>query len=299
MPPLLALLLAVIACGCSVIFIRHSALDAVQLAAFRLISAAFLLLPWFLRSVRRAGGYRREWFFISFLAGIPLGLHLLLWNFGARLTSPGNATLLVNLSPMFTPLLFWWVSGERVNRREIAATALGLAGASMLAWDSAQISRASLIGDLLCLLSMLAVCFYLAAGRRGRSVPSLWVYVVPVYAVSGGVCWIIAAVRGHGSPFAVPAVEWLWVMGLTVVCTLIGHTMINYALTRLRGQVVSVTMQGQFIVAAALGWWIENVRPRPLFYAAAALTLGGIVLLLLGKRGEPVARERQGEAGKG
>ncbi len=296
MPPLLALLLAVIACGCSVIFIRHSALDAVQLAAFRLTSAALLLLPWFLRSVRRAGGYRREWFFISFLAGIPLGLHLLLWNFGARLTSPGNATLLVNLSPMFTPLLFWWVSGERVNRREIAATVLGLAGASMLAWDSAQISRASLMGDLLCLLSMLAVCFYLAAGRRGRSVPSLWVYVVPVYAVSGGLCWILATLRGHGSPLAVPAVEWLWVMGLTVVCTLIGHTMINYALTRLRGQIVSVTMQGQFIVAALLGWWIENVRPRPLFYLAALLTLGGIVILLLGKRGEPVTQERQREA---
>ena len=299
MPPFLALLLAVIACGCSVIFIRHSSLDAVQLAAFRLLSAALLLLPLFLRAVRRAGGYRREWFFISFLAGIPLGLHLLLWNFGARLTSPGNATLLVNLSPMFTPLLFWRVLGERVNRREIIATVLGLTGAALLSWDSARISRESLMGDLLCLLSMLAVCFYLAAGRRGRSVPSLWVYVVPVYAVSGGLCWIIAAFRGHGSPFAVPPVEWIWVMGLTVVCTLIGHTLINYALTRLRGQIVSVTMQGQFIVAALLGWWIEHVQPRPVFYAAALLTLGGIVILLLGKRGEPVAQKSQGEPGQG
>ncbi|MFO1531135.1 MAG: DMT family transporter [Kiritimatiellia bacterium] len=287
MPPSIALLCAVIACGCSTVFIRESRLDAVSLAAFRLLAAALLLSPAFVRAVRRAGGYRREWFLVSLLAGLPLGIHLLLWNFGARLTLPGNATLLVTLSPLFTPLLFWWLAGERVTRRELAATALGLAGAAVLAADSARVSAASLTGDLLCLLSMGAFCFYLAAGRRARTLPSLWVYVVPVYATAGALCWVIAAARGGGSPLAVPAREWIWILGLVVVCTMIGHTLVNHSLARLRGQVVSVSMQGQFVVAAFLGWRVEGVLPRALFYPAAALTLGGILLLLLTKRTGP------------
>lgn len=299
MPPSIALLCAVAACGCSTVFIRESRLDAVALAAFRLLTAAVLLSPAFFRAVRRAGGYRWEWFRVSLMAGIPLGLHLLVWNFGARLTLPGNATLLVTLSPLFTPLLFWWIAGERVTRRELTATGLGLAGAAVLAADSARVSADSLAGDLLCLASMAALCVYMAAGRRARTLPSLWVYVVPVYATAGALCWLIAAVRGDGSPFHVPAVEWIWILGLVVVCTMIGHTLVNYALARMRGQVVSVTMQGQFVVAALLGWLVEGVLPRALFYPASALTLGGVLLLLLPDRGEPVAQKSQGQPGQG
>ena len=285
MPPPLALFLAVIACSCSVIFIRHSTLDAVLLAAIRLVCASLFLSPLFVRAVRRAGGYRREWFVSSCLAGVPLGLHLLLWNFGGRMTSPGNATLLVNLTPLFTPMLFWWVAGEKVTAREFLATAMGLLGAGLLAWDSAHISRTSLMGDLLCLVSMMTLCVYLAVGRRARAIPSLWIYVVPVYAVAGAVCWIIAALRGNASPIGIPAVEWVWILALVVVSTLIGHTLVNYALARVRGQVVSVTMQGQFIGAALLGWWFEGVVPRLLFLPAAALSLGGILVMVAGRRG--------------
>ena len=296
MQSFLALLLAVVAGGSASLFIRFSQLDPVPLAAFRMTMAAVVLLPLFLRSVRKAGGYRREWFWISMLAGIPLGFHMLLWNYGVRMTSPGNATLLVTLSPLFTPFLFWWLAKEKISKTEGIATALGLLGAAILAWDSAHISRESLIGDILCLLSMIGFCFYLAAGRKAKDIPSIWIYIPPVYGSAGIMAWILAAARGMGSPFTVPLREWMWIVALVIVCTIIGHTLINYCLARMRGQIVSVTMQGQFVVAAVLGWLTEGVIPRPIFYPAALLTMAGIVLILLTSRKNTEADKGQKQA---
>jgi len=49
----------------------------------------------------------------------------------------------------------------------------------------------------------------------------------------------------------------------------------------LRGQHVSLCTVGQFVFAGAMGWIFFRESPAPLFYAASALVVAGIVIAIL------------------
>ena len=49
-------------------------------------------------------------------------------------TSTSRAAVLTFTMPLLSALLAWWLLGERLRRRQIAALALGMAGITLLAW---------------------------------------------------------------------------------------------------------------------------------------------------------------------
>ena len=266
------------------LWIKLCTIDAVTLTGLRLAVAAGLLAPWAWRDWRRHRD-RLNWSHLrdAAIPGLFLSAHLITWNFGVRQTLATNGTLIVNLTPLATPFLLAALMGERVTRREVAATALALVGLATLFAADFQLSPVTLRGDLVCFGSMLLLAVYLTLGRKYRHHPTTLLYVTPLYAVAAASAFLVSAFLGKA-----PSIDWAaeapWVLLLAIVPTIFGHSLINQAMRHFRGQVVSLASMSQFVMAGLLAWAFLDETPHGTFYVAAAPIVVACVIALIGRR---------------
>jgi len=264
------LITGVIASALSVVFIRESTEPPVMLAAYRVLIAAIVLLPIYLRDRRTYGDQtfsnivKR-----SFLPGLILAAHFILWVVGARMTSAANANLIVNLMPIIMPFFMLFMFNERIRSIEVIATLIAIVGMLVLGLDDYSLNRTYFHGDLVCLLAMFLFAFYLALARRYCVIPSVWLYIVPVYATAG-FATLIAALFFSSPLHQFSAYNVMMIMLLALVSTVIGHSALNYAMQRLRGQTVSVVNMAQFIIGGICGYLLYQEIPTERFYVASA-----------------------------
>ena len=295
---LFLLLLGVFACATSVIWIKLCTVDPVLLSGLRLAIAAVVLTPLFVRDWRR---HRREMTWQHYrdaaIPGVALTLHFFTWIYGARFPLAANSTLLVNLVPIVMPFLLAWLAHESVNRKEILATMLAMAGLAVLFVTDYQIDRQHFHGDLVCLGSMVLMAFYLALGRRRRHHPTVWLYMVPLYYTAALVAFACA-------PFLSTrervdwAREWPLVLALGLIPTVIGHSLLNNAMRFYRGQVVALATMLQFVFAGVIAYFaLPDETPHGSFYLSSALivTAGAIAVrgASAGAAREPVDADRE------
>ncbi|MDY6913267.1 MAG: DMT family transporter [Planctomycetota bacterium] len=277
---ILLLIFGVFACSTAVIFIKVCGIHPVLLAAYRLIVAALVLAPLFLRDLRRhRNRYGLAELRKSLLPGVLLAAHFTLWIIGARMTLAANAALIVNMVPVVMPFLLYLLVRERLTRGEGLATIVAMAGVAVLAGADYHGGTGNFLGDVVCFASMLLLAVYLAMGRRNRDFPTVWLYVVPLYAVAGLVCF--AASLFFTSPLAVESSQDLMLAGaLGIVPTVMGHSIMNYCMRHIRGQAVSVANLGQFIFSGVMAFFLLAEAPQWTFYAACPLVITGAVWAL-------------------
>ncbi|BET68158.1 DMT family transporter [Opitutales bacterium ASA1] len=284
------LLFAVFACSTAAILIKVSTTHPTLLGALRLLIAAVLLAPLAWRDHRKLPGkftvvhaQRIVW------PAFVLAAHFVSWGFGARMTLSAQASLVVNLAPVALPFFLHALVGERITPREISGTVLALCGVLLLGARDAFVPGGDVWGNVVCFGSMLLFAWYLALGRRNRDFPTLWLYVVPVYAVAGAVCLVVSLPWIGRFEFASTR-EWMLIAGLAVVPTIVGHSLLNLSMRHLRGQVVSLCNVGQFVFAGALAWLLFDEVPRPIFYLASALVVAGVAMVVLRAPAQPRMR---------
>lgn len=220
------LLLGVFTCSTAVILIKASETPATLLAGWRLALATLFLVPVFLRDfARHRDRFRWQDCRGSFVPGILLGLHFASWNVGARLTPAANASLIVNLTPVIMPLVVYGMLRETITRREAWATALAMVGMLLLGAGDFHFEPDWFLGDLVCFGSMILFTFYLVFGRR-HSAPTLWLYLVPLYAF-GGLFTLLLGVAVDGSWGVFTWRESAIILALTMIPTITGHSLLN------------------------------------------------------------------------
>lgn len=273
------LVVGVFSTSMSVILIRMSGLNPLVLSASRLLLAGMLLAPVFLVEWRRKGAaftaaqWRR-----TLAPSFLLAVHFSSWAYGARMTAAAQASLIVNLVPVAMPFLLHWIVRERINRTEVAGTAIAIFGVMLFTVRDALAGSGDLRGNLICFGSMLLVATYVAFGRRNRDFPSLWLYVIPIYFQSGLICLLFALPQLPHAVFTLH--EALVILALAIMPTIMGHTLINYSLRHLRGQIVGLASAAQFIFPAALAAVMFHEQPTVLFYICAVIVLAGISLVV-------------------
>ena len=281
LPRFLLLMAGVFACSTAVIMIKLCDLaveNPVLLASLRCLVAATVLSPLFLRDLRKhRGDYTARHLRRTLLPGVLLGVHFMSWIVGARMTPAANSTLIVNMAPLVMPFLLYAVLRERLTRGVLVGTVLALAGVAVLTTFDFGTDRTYFTGDMICFLSMYFFCLYLVLGRKNRGFASVWLYLVPLYLVAGLLC--LAVSLFFGSPIrSYPLKEILLILGLGIVPTVIGHSILNYSLKHLRGQVVGIGNLGQVVFASLMAFFILSERPAGTFYVAAVLLVCGILV---------------------
>jgi len=268
-------LFGVLMSASAVLMIKASTISPALLAALRLFGATAVLLPFWWKETGKIGR-QSLWESVkpSILPGLFLGLHFISWNAGARATLAGNASLVVNTVPLVMPFLSWTFLREGPTKREIAGTSLALAGIVLLAWGDYHFSPEHLVGDGLCLLSMLVYAVYILLARKRAKPGALFTYITPLYASGALVCLAWALV--FEQPFKpVGGFDVLLVVGLVVFPTLAGHSIANWAMTVVRAQTVSLLNLTQFVFAGILAFFVFGEVPNGVFFLTAALVAAG------------------------
>ena len=286
------LVFGVFVASTSVIMIKASTINALLQSSYRLLGAAVVLTPFFFRELRSRGRARGEKprlgiVLPALLPGLILGLHFIAWIYGARMTLAGNSTVIVNMSPVVMPLFAFFLLGAGPSRREIVGTAIATLGVVLLAASDYRADSRHFTGDLYCFVAMLLFVLYLVLARKNNDSGRLWSYLVPLY-YAGGIFCLAAALAFGVDPVA--GITWTDVAmtaGLALGPTIMGHSIMNWAMLRLPPQVVSILNLGQFIFAGILAFFLFGEVPRILFYSTSALIVAGAVIAILPRRPIP------------
>jgi drug/metabolite transporter (DMT)-like permease len=264
-------------------------MDPLLLAASRLLIAGVLLLPLYFREAAREAARRSQpgasiaFHFAAFrtaaAGGAVIALHFISWIIGARATSAANSTLIVNMVPIAMPFVAVALNRVVPTKRELAATAIALCGVLIMGLGDFSLAPEYFIGDVVCFVSMLLFTVYLALSRRLASDGRLWTYIVPLYLI-GGFIALAAAAAMNGSLAPPSPADALLAFGLALGPTVIGHSILNWAMTVLRPQSVSIANLFQFVSATILAFLIFGEKPHPLFYLTTVFIICGALLAI-------------------
>jgi len=276
-PP--ALLLATVAVSFSAIFIRWASDAAATVVLWRMVLALVLLAPLLAREA--AAGMlpagRRDWSLIG-ISGACLAAHFLTWTASLRYTSVASSVLLVSVHPALVALLGRRLLGEEVPVRLVAGILLALAGTLVTAGGDLRLSGDALYGDLLALAGAVTVTGYVLAGRSVRARSGAVGYSAPCYAITAVVALAVAPLTGAA---ALPSGRTLLAcLGLAGMCTVLGHTVMNWSLRHLRAATVSLAFLGEPPLTALLAIPLLGELPPRTAVVGGAVILAGLALAM-------------------
>jgi drug/metabolite transporter (DMT)-like permease len=267
----------------AVLMIKINEFHPFALAAYRTLFAVLFLSPVFFLQLRKTG-QRISWGLVrpAIVPGIFLAIHFLSWNIGARNTIAANASLIVNMIPIFLPLVVMVLFHERPKRFELVATMIAIVGLLVLGVPSFRGSRETLLGDLVSFGSMLFLAVYYALARRNQRGTSIWLYVTPLYLVAGLVALAAAVVVGAPLFQDFSRVNSLTLLGIVLGPTILGHSAVNHAMRSLPSQLVGLSQLSQSLWAGIMGFVFLGEVPDPLFAVAALAIVTGVVITVRG-----------------
>lgn len=294
--PRWAVFIAVLCVGWSAIFIRWAG-DAhpFAIAFWRLVVACVFWLPLYWRDRRRdpralgsTQSRARLW------AGCFLGVHFILWITAFSYTTVASAVFLMLTQPILSALGAHLFLGERLNRWNLVAIALTVIGSWIICQGDLALGPRYLLGDLLALAGAAASTAYLLMARvarparPGQRALALGRYLAPVYISAMVACGVAMAVAGV--PFGPYEMKTLASMlALGVVCTVIGHSLFNYALGHLPAFSVNIALVGEPVISSLLAWWLLAEPPTASMLAGAMVLISAIVFVLRWPPHNPLA----------
>ncbi|MGE5775485.1 MAG: EamA family transporter, partial [Chloroflexota bacterium] len=98
----LALAFGVVCIACSAIFVKFAALPGPTSAFYRVLFAAAIAVPWWLW--KRPSRPSVNAVILTLAGGVFFAIELVLWQVALLVTSAANATLLVNIAPVWVGL---------------------------------------------------------------------------------------------------------------------------------------------------------------------------------------------------
>ena len=233
-------------------FAQAEGMPTLAIAAWRLIFACMVLLPYALATHRQEmGTLSRSDLGLLVLSGICLGLHFATWITSLAYTSVACSVALVSTGPVFVGLGSWLFLHERLQRLTIRGIALAGIGSIIIGWGDMGQAQHRLVGDLLALAGAVFVAGYLMIGRRVRARRSLVTYIALVYAAA---MLILLGIVGLGRQpmlgFSPKAYAWVLLLGL--LPQLVGHSTLNWAVRHLSATFVSIVTLAEPIGAGVL-----------------------------------------------
>lgn len=272
--PKIILLFGVFALSTSSIFIRLSSAPPLIIAAYRLIIAALILLPYVLLKHRQdLKKLDRKTVILCFVAGIFLSLHFATWNYSLTMTNIASATVLVNMHIVVTVALSFFLFRQKLGKKAIFWILLILAGTVIISLGDSSTGSNMLLGDGLAFLGAVFMSGYMMIGSVIRKKLSVSVYTCIVYSIASLVLFLASALSGT-AVVGYPGKELLIFLGLAVVATMMGHSVSTWSLGFLEPVTVSSMMLLEPVCASI--WAVFLFQEIP----SLSQAVGGIVILV-------------------
>lgn len=230
-------------------FIVATGLSTTPLVVWRLAASGvlFLLWAWATRTLSAVRGHRPR----LVAGGALMTAHFLLWIKAFELTDFASNMLLLVSQPVVAAVV-----GARLGDRTTKATwwsvGLALFGLLAIAGGDIALGPRALLGDLLSILSNVAITFFFVVTRRTRT-------VIPLAPFMG---WVMSSAAVVALPFAlasgatfVPpqASGWGWLAALVLLGTVGGHGLMNVAARHVQLFTLSVVILLEPVIGIAMG----------------------------------------------
>lgn len=210
-------------------------------------------------------------------SGVFFALDLAAWHIGILQTKLANATLFANAASLFFPIWGFVVARSLPGRREGLAFALAVAGTVLLLGRSAELSRETLIGDLLCLAAGIFYTAYLIVIVKAREELGSWTLLAWSTLATAPPLLAIALSLGE----QIMPTNWTPVIALAVISQLIGQGLMVYVLGKVSPLLFGLALLTQPIVSATVGWVGYGEVLGPLDWVGAALIALALVMVRL------------------
>ena len=220
---------------------------------------------------------RRALYWTMILSGAFFALDLAAWHIGILKTKLANATLFGNAASLFFPLWGYFIARSWPGRLEGFAFALAVAGTAMLLGRSAELSRETLIGDLLCLAAGIFYTLYLIVVMKVRDELPSWTLLAWSTLATAPPLLLIALGLGE----QIMPSNWTPVIALAVVSQLIGQGLMIYVLGKVTPLLFGLALLTQPVVSASMGWILYGETLGPLDAFGAALIATALVIVRL------------------
>lgn len=211
------------------------------------------------------------------LAGLFFACDLAALHAAIVRTSVANATLELNLAPVFVTLGAWMLFRQRVSRRFLAALLFTLGGVALLVTPGATAGSQTLLGDLFGLLAgFFYACYLLTIKSASASVSTARIMAVNTSVAAlilAPWAWFNAAQLWPQS-----AQGWLILAALAILVHVLGQSLIALGIARLSASFSSVSLLLQPVLAAVYAWSILGEAMGPVQMAGGVIVLCGIYL---------------------
>lgn len=260
---LAVLLIATLAIASAGLWAKLATAHGLVIAFYRVFFAVLFYLPLLLRHWRQhRAEITRQTIFWPALAGIFLALHWSSWLQSFKYTSVAMATVLVASNPIFVLLGGRLWLGERLPGGSWWGILLALGATAGLSWQQLRAGSGDLRGEALALFSAIMVSAYFLIGRRCRQNLTALNYSFLVYLA----CALFLALAIYFSPYTFTgygAREWLVFLALALFPTLLGHSLLMWALKFLPAGMVSLTSLSEPVGATLLAALFLGEIPPP------------------------------------
>ncbi len=275
--PIIMIFVGVIGISLSAIFVRYSSAPSTVTAAFRLLWTIFLMTPTMLiKTSSRTALFSlpRKPLFLSILSGIFLAVHFILWFESLQHTSVASSTTIVCTEVIWVSIGYCIFLKGKISKKEVAAILLTLLGSTLIAFaDSSDGSH--LQGDILSLLSAVAVAIYVLIGRfvRKSTINSVYTYVVYL---SCSACLLTVCLIKQYNLFIADISAVLVGLLLAVFSTILGHSIFSWCLKFFSPAFVSASKLCEPVVASLFAILLFGEIPSWLQLVGAILILFGV-----------------------
>lgn len=189
----------------------------------------------------------------SMPGGLFLGLDVVLFFTAVKTTSVVNATTIGAMQPVIIVGIAYRFFGERIRVRELLAAGTAIVGVIVVVTRSSGTPQWSGAGDLAAVGALFAWTGYLVMSKRSSGRMTSMEYTLGTGFWTAAVSLPVGLIAGQD--MSIPAAsEWLVLAVLVVVGGVLGHSMMNWALTRIPlwlGSIVTLMIP---VVSSLTAW---------------------------------------------
>lgn len=209
------------------------------------------------------------------------------WTWALTETSTANATVLANVTPIFTTLGSWLFLGYQFDRRFVSGLLLSIVGAIALGASHLSLSSGGLMGDCAALSagvlnSIGSVISQKIRQRLDSSTYLLWrsafstLFIIPV----------VLFFEHEQAIFPISPLGWFSVIALAFISEAIAHGLVIYSMKHFTASFLSIFFLSQAVVATILAWIFLHEEVGVINCIALAIIVLGIYLAKTGKGSE-------------
>lgn len=286
--PYIVLAIAIFAATFAAISIRltqDAGMPSLTIAAGRLLLAALIITPLVWRNHRHeVVQLNRREILMATMGGFWIATHFILLIFALENATVLVVQVLVNTGPIWVALLEVFFLKARLSRVVWLGLFVTIIGGGIIAFSSGASEAGSNpeLGNLLAFVGAIAGAIYLTISRSVRQKMSLVPFIWILFGTGGLFASLLVLATGT-QVLGLPPMSYFWLLFLTLVVQLIGHSGFNYAIGYFPATFVSLAGQVVSVTSPIVAFFVFREVPGIGEVTGSAIIIAGVAMAILGR----------------